>query len=388
MENEKREAQKKNREKAMRQAELSKNFKWIGFAIAGLIILGIVAWAVATSVVIETPVVEDYSAGLNEDGTIKGVHALDYVELFDYKHVVLSKSDVEVSQEELDSHIESLVSNYPTLNKDTSLVAKDGDTVNIDYVGKVDDVPFDGGSTKGAGTDLKLGSGSYIPGFEDQVIGHQVGETFDINVTFPEEYGSADLAGKDAVFTITINGIQQYPAFDDAFVKANLSDVASTAAEYKEYYAKKRGDEKIYNTVYKILNDNINTKDYPKKYLKIMKGLAKSSDAKNYQNSLANGHTTATSVADYYGYSQKEYEANLSSKAMSNMDGLLLTQAIYEDAGLTVTDQDVLDFLIVCGFDESYLDSLEETYGKGYLRQAGMSFVVTKYIASIAKIED
>lgn len=92
------------------------------------------------------------------------------------------------------------------LDRITGTVVNSGDKINLDYVGTVDGVEFDGGSTQGMGTDLVLGSGSYIDGFEDAIIGHKVGEEFDINVTFPEKY-SAELAGKDAVFHITINGI-------------------------------------------------------------------------------------------------------------------------------------------------------------------------------------
>ena len=93
-------------------------------------------------------------------------------------------------------------------NTDTSLVVADGDTVNIDYVGTVDGVEFDGGSTNGAGTDLVIGSGSYIDDFEEQLIGAHPGDTVEVNVTFPDDY-TADLAGQDAVFTVTINGIYE-----------------------------------------------------------------------------------------------------------------------------------------------------------------------------------
>ena len=86
-------------------------------------------------------------------------------------------------------------------------VVQAGDTINLDYVGSVDGIEFEGGSTQGQGTDLTLGSGTYIDGFEEAVEGHKVGENFDIHVTFPENYGNSDLAGKDAVFNITINGV-------------------------------------------------------------------------------------------------------------------------------------------------------------------------------------
>ena len=98
----------------------------------------------------------------------------------------------------------------PTLLTETSLEVKDGDTVNIDYVGKVDGVAFSGGSTGGAGTDLTIGSGNYIDDFEEQLIGAHPGDTVQVEVTFPKEYGNAELNGKDAVFEVVINGIYAY----------------------------------------------------------------------------------------------------------------------------------------------------------------------------------
>lgn len=96
-----------------------------------------------------------------------------------------------------------------SLSTDTSLTVEDGDTVNIDYVGTIDGVEFDGGSTNGQGTDLVIGSGSYIDDFEEQLIGAHPGDTVDVNVTFPENYGVEDLNGQDAVFEVTVNGIYQ-----------------------------------------------------------------------------------------------------------------------------------------------------------------------------------
>lgn len=94
-------------------------------------------------------------------------------------------------------------------NTDTSLVVENGDTVNIDYIGYVDDVAFDGGNTNGEGTSLTIGSGSYIDDFEEQLIGHNVGDSVTVNVTFPEDYGNEELNGKEARFEVTINGIYE-----------------------------------------------------------------------------------------------------------------------------------------------------------------------------------
>lgn len=95
------------------------------------------------------------------------------------------------------------------LLKDKNLEVKDGNKVNIDYVGTVDGEEFDGGNTQGKGTDLTIGSGQYIDDFEDQLIGAHPGDTVTVNVTFPENYGNEKLNGKDAVFTVTVNGIYE-----------------------------------------------------------------------------------------------------------------------------------------------------------------------------------
>lgn len=97
----------------------------------------------------------------------------------------------------------------PSYSTDTSLTVKDGDTVNIDYVGKIDGTAFDGGSTNGQGTDLEIGSGSYIDDFEDQLVGAHPGDEVEVTVTFPDDYSAADLAGKEAVFDVTVNGIYE-----------------------------------------------------------------------------------------------------------------------------------------------------------------------------------
>lgn len=95
----------------------------------------------------------------------------------------------------------------PSLDTTVGREVQDGDVVNIDYTGYKDGEAFDGGSTNGAGADLEIGSGTYIDGFESGLIGKKVGDTVDLDLTFPENYGASDLAGADVTFTVTINGI-------------------------------------------------------------------------------------------------------------------------------------------------------------------------------------
>ena len=142
MGNEKREAQKKNREKAIRKAKAAKSIKWILIVAALMAIIGIVAWAVASSAVLNTKTVSNYSEGLNDDGTIKDVKALDYVDICDYKNITIPKSELEVSDEEMQEQIDMLVMNYPTYKTDSSIKIKEGDTTVQFATGTSEDEKF------------------------------------------------------------------------------------------------------------------------------------------------------------------------------------------------------------------------------------------------------
>lgn len=130
-----------------------------------------------------------------------------YVKLNDYMNMTVELSkDYTVSDADIQSYIEYLMSMYPSYEVSDKKTVESGDVVNIDYVGKIDGEEFSGGSA--TGQHLEIGSGSFIDGFEDGLIGKNVGETVELNLTFPEDYtNNTDLAGKAVVFTVTINSI-------------------------------------------------------------------------------------------------------------------------------------------------------------------------------------
>ena len=148
-----------------------------------------------------------------------------------YKGIEVERNVAEVTDAEVDAQVEDARKRNARTIEITDRAAQMGDIANIDYEGFVDGVAFDGG--KGAGHDLTLGSGQFIPGFEDQIVGKNIGEEFDVNVTFPEEYHAKDLAGKVAVFKTKLNGIkfEELPALDDEFAK-DVSEF-DTLDEYK-----------------------------------------------------------------------------------------------------------------------------------------------------------
>ncbi|MBQ6263152.1 MAG: trigger factor [Clostridia bacterium] len=153
------------------------------------------------------------------------------VEIKDYVGIPVTREVEEVNSSEVDAEIERVRNRNARMIEITDRPAADGDIANIDYEGSVDGVPFDGGAAKGH--DLKLGSGTFIPGFEDQVAGHSVGDEFDVNVTFPEEYHAKELAGKAAVFKCRLNSVKfnELPELDDDFAR-DVSEF-DTFAEYR-----------------------------------------------------------------------------------------------------------------------------------------------------------
>ena len=153
------------------------------------------------------------------------------VEIADYAGIAVEKTVAPVTDEELDREIETVRERNSREIKVTDRAAELGDVAVLDYEGFADGVAFDGG--KGEDFSLKLGSGQFIPGFEEQVVGHNVGEEFDINVQFPTEYHSAELAGKPAIFKIKLHKLNkvELPALDDDFAK-DVSEF-DTFAEYK-----------------------------------------------------------------------------------------------------------------------------------------------------------
>ena len=165
------------------------------------------------------------------------------VKLGEYKNLEVSVDvSKEVSDADVDAKIERERNNLAELVLKEDKAAN-GDTVVIDFVGTVDGVEFDGG--KGDNFSLELGSGQFIPGFEDQLVGHAAGETVEVNVTFPEDYQATDLAGKDAKFVTTIHEVKEkeVPALDDELAK-DIDEDVETLDELKEKYRKELAESK------------------------------------------------------------------------------------------------------------------------------------------------
>ena len=175
------------------------------------------------------------------------------VELGDLSAIEIEKIDATVTDEDVEKEIKRKLKENSTKNEVTDRAAKLDDEATINFEGFVDGVAFEGG--KGEKYPLVLGSGSFIPGFEDQIVGHSVGESFDVNVTFPEKYQAEELAGKDAVFKCDLVALKEtvYPELDDEYVSDTTdfetvdefkADIRKTLEERKAQMAERQKEDK------------------------------------------------------------------------------------------------------------------------------------------------
>ena len=199
-----------------------------------------------------------------EDGADFKVSLTTYpeIEIGDYKGLKAEKVIAKVDDSEVDAQINSMADRNARMISVEDRAAENGDTVIIDFEGFADGKAFDGG--KAEGHSLVLGSGQFIPGFEDQIVGKNIGDEFDVNVTFPEEYGAKDLAGKEAVFKVKLHEIKvrELPAIDDEFAKdvsefdtleALKEDIKNKTLERKQ----KAAEEEVENELVQQIVDGI-----------------------------------------------------------------------------------------------------------------------------------
>lgn len=378
----KREQRKKEAQKKKSQEARAKVIEYI---IGGLVILAIVA-IIGTAIVKRANRVvasDDYSAGLDANGYITAAKAED-IFLPDYKNISVSLSEIEYSDEEIAKDIESALNANKITNTDTSLTVADGDEVNIDYVGSVDGVEFDGGTAEGY--DLEIGSGTFIPGFEEQLIGASVGSNFDINVTFPEDY-NGELAGKDAVFNITVNGINEVGEFTDEFVQEYLGDFADSVEGYKQYLKDSHYDENLENWLTDYLEANTELVNYDKKYLKALKSTMRNDDEKSYETmgqiyEQYYGSNPYDSFESYMEMTEDEYAVDVENRAKEQYKKNFLYQAILQLEGATV---DAAYYDEVKG--EGSYENAVSNYGAPYALQSVFKDKVIELVKPMVNVQ-
>lgn len=258
-----------------------------------------------------------------------------------YKGIEVSKEVSEVTDEEVDNEINTVRERNSREIDITDAPAQMGDVAKIDFEGFCDGVAFEGG--KGEDYSLKLGSGSFIPGFEEQVAGHTIGEQFDVNVTFPEEYHAENLAGKAAVFKVTIKAIQkiELPELDDDFAKdvsefdtfdEYRNDIKAKIQKRHENAAEAKVDEAIINALVEKLEAEIPEAMYVAETENLVR---------DYDNSLRQSGLDLNMYFKYTGLTLETLREQLRPQAEKQVKARLSLETVAELEGVDVTDEEL-----------------------------------------------
>ena len=325
-----------------------------------------------------------YSDGLDENGYWEGVKALDYVTLpEDFESITFNRADIEPSEEDVQTEIDSLLSDHATEKQVTDRAAADGDTVNIDYAGSVDGVAFSGGTY--SGYSLTLGSGTFIEGFEDQIVGHTPGEIFDVNVTFPDGYSDSTdsegntvvLSGKKAVFSVTLNYISEdvLPELTDEWVDENYgeSDDVHSVVELQELYQNLLFNQNLQNAVMDYLLANSTFKELPKEITDYQV-----KQCLNYYYTMANyyGYDLDSFVQAAAGYESADALLDAMSASITTYaKEALIYQAVAEQLDIVPTQEQI----------DTY-SAYTSTYGENYCTMVALMDAVSSTLTENAVV--
>ena len=308
---------------------------------------------------------------VNSEGLVVAVdvdNLEDYVTLGQYQNLTVEEEPKEeVTQEDVDDYVErQLIYNYAPVEVTQDRAVQENDTVNIDFTGYMDGETFNGGSAQDQ--DLIIGSGSFIDGFEDGLIGHKKGETVTLDLSFPENYrNNPDLSGKPVTFEVTINSISEPAALTDEWAAANTD--YPTAEEFKnaqkELLVQQEDSDyesQVKSDLFQQVMNNSQIKDYPEEELDELKS--------SMETQMDQAYTAAYGMGFYetleaQGISKDEASKNVESMAESYMAQYLVTQAVLDAEGVSLTEADyekaLDDFAKLSGFQSG--EEIESNYG-------------------------
>ena len=273
----------------------------------------------------------------------------DCVKLGDYKNMKVTLEDkYEVTEDALISNVNLILTYYAKYEDTDKKVVENGDVANIDYVGKKDGVAFDGGTAQGY--DLEIGSGTFIPGFEDGLVGVNVGDTVDLNLTFPENYGNADLAGADVVFTVTVNSIKEkilytYDTVTDEYVNS-IFGYDSKEDLFDAVEAEMKEDNEVNmdtDTRQAVLNELMNSSE-----VTIPDGLLEQKVEQwiqLFKNQAVRDTDLSTYLKDNYDMTEDEFVNRITEEMSDTLKQELLLEALADDMEFKVPDEEVDDYL-------------------------------------------
>ncbi len=301
-----------------------------------------------------------------------------------YKGIEVTKQDTTVTDAELDQRIASILKANPEIIEITDRPAESGDTVNIDYVGMKDGVAFDGGTAEGY--DLELGSGTFIDGFEDGLIGASTGDELSLNLTFPENYGNSDLAGQAVVFDVTVNKIEQKKdaILDDAFVQ-RVSDY-STVDEFRANTLETMQSEKEQSAAQQVEDDAfeaaVNNSEYSLNEAAVEQQY--NNQLTYYENMFSSYGFTMESYAEMIGQTEDEFKETLRTAAETAIKQQLLIKAVAEKEGITIDDADRESLAEQYGTD---VQTLQDTYGEDMVDETALIYKVVEFIGDNAVVK-
>lgn len=321
----------------------------------------------------------DFSKELTETGYFTAFDASDYVTLPESLSVPVPYDVHTPGEEAVNEAIDSLLKDYETKEQIVNRAVEEGDTINIDYVGTLNGEAFQGGSTGGYGTDVTVGVTNYVDDFLFKLVGHMPGETFDIDIHFPEDYGTASLAGQDTVFNVTINyivGEAIRPELTDSFVAENFSSTRgwNTAEELKTAVQTDLADEAVLDHLYNYLLDNSTVKEVPEAMSDYMKNYFI-----YYHSYLARGNgVTLPQLLDNFGYgSMSDMLTAFDGEIASACEEELVVQAAAKKLGVELTDLDVTDYFTE-QFGSGDYSVYEQNFGLPYVKKMILSWKVLK----------
>ncbi|MCI8515762.1 MAG: trigger factor [Hungatella sp.] len=298
-----------------------------------------------------------------------------------YKGVAYTPLAVEVSEEDVEEEIKALQNAYEEL-KEVDRAAKEGDTVNIDYVGMKDGVAFDGGTD--SGFDLTLGSGQFIDGFEDGLIGAVKGQEVSLNLTFPANYGNQELAGQAVVFDVTVNLVQEsvIPELTDGFVaehtdSATVDELKKTIRESLEEAAQAEAlEQKKADVFLKVVDDSEVTTSQES-----IQAMYEQQKASYEQQADMFGLDLATLVS-YYGMDMETFEAELMEVAKEGCKQNAVVKAIAQAEMIVVEEDDLAELAENFGYEDTA--SMIENAGEDVVNNYALMEKVVMFLADNA----
>lgn len=263
----------------------------------------------------------------------------EYVTLADYKNLKVTAVRPSVDDESIESYINSRL----LVGQITSRAVKEGDVVDIDFEGKKDGVAFDGGTA--SGYKLAIGSGSFIPGFEDGLVGVMPGETVDLNLTFPENYTNEEMAGQDVVFTVTVNGIEGSASYETVTPEEMAEMGLSYKTKEEVWEAGKTEVEKNAEETYNAnAKSAVVQKVVEESTIKSVPDYLIEEEAQNYNHYLESlaqamyNMDLETFVTNAYGVTMEQYNARMNEMFTDTVEQYLVMEAVSRAEGMEISE--------------------------------------------------